>query len=109
VRAAPGVVLALAAASALGQAPATDRKAAALEFDEAQRKVEFTRMYSIEAAERVRQAELEANETAAARKGADEAAAEARKRDDEAQQALAGARKASAQARAAYQQAAEEF
>lgn len=46
MKAASGV--ALAAAAALAQAPAIDRQAAKLEFDEAQRKVEFTRNYSLE-------------------------------------------------------------
>jgi hypothetical protein len=109
VRAAPGVALALAAAAALAQAPTTDRKARTLELDEAQRAVEFTRKFSIEAAERVREAEAEAKETAAARKFAEETAAEARRRDEAAQRALAEARRIAQETRAAYQKAAADF
>jgi hypothetical protein len=104
-----GFLAAAAATAAFAQAPAIDRKAAALGLDEAQREVEFTRKFSIEAAERVREAEAAAKEAAAARKSADQSAAAARKLDEEAQAALAEARKVAAQTRAAYQQAAEAF
>jgi hypothetical protein len=109
VRAAPGFAVALAATAALAQAPVADRKARALEFDEAQRAVEFTRKFSIEAAERVREAEAAAKEAAAARKSAEEAAAEARRRDETAQRTLAEARRVAAETRAAYQKAAGDF
>ncbi|HTO47672.1 MAG TPA: hypothetical protein VML91_08520 [Burkholderiales bacterium] len=109
MRAAWGVALAAAATAASAQAPATDRQAAKLELDEAQRKVEFTRTYSLEADKRLGEAERAATSTASARKGAERAAAEARKHDEDAQRALANAKKAAADARAAYQQAAEDF
>jgi hypothetical protein len=109
VRAAPGLILAATAAAALAQAPATGRKAPSLEYDEAQRNVEFRRKFSIEAAERVREAEAAAKDATAARKGAERAAEEARRSDEEAQRALAEARRIAQETRAAYQKAAEDF
>jgi hypothetical protein len=109
VKRAGAAALALVATASLAQAPAVDRKAAARELDEAQRKVEFARMHAIEAAERVRAAEQAANDAAAARKGADQAAADARAREDAAERALAEARRLAADTRDAYRKAAAEF
>jgi hypothetical protein len=102
-------VLAAAASAALAQAPATGRKAPSLEYDEAQRAVEFRRKFSIEAAERVREAEAAAKDATAARKGAERAADEARRQDEAAQRALAEARRIAQETRAAYLKAAEDF